>query len=279
MKCHCSPKVLRPKNYHRARLSLIVCCAYCYHPQVAKKADADKQDSDLQKKLGMVVRSCRHQLGITQDELAWRSNMHRTYIADIERGARNLSLRSVESLADALQVTVGDLLTYATAQSGTAMRLCAEAAPAELREILVVEDNSADAALIMRKFKRARFSNPLKVTRDAEEALNYLLRQGRYKKGKIRRPQLILLDLNLPGMSGLEFLRKVKSDKRLKDIPVIILTVSKNDRLVSECAELGAANYIVKPLDIEDLVGVTPKLNLHLALAPPTGPKSRLVST
>ena len=204
--------------------------------------------------------------------------MHRTYIADIERGARNLSLRSVESLADALQVTVGDLLSYATAEAGTAMRLCAEPAPNELREILVVEDNSADVALIMRAFKKARFSNPLKVSRDAEDALAYLQGLGRYKKARTRRPQLILLDLNLPGMSGLELLQIIKADKRLRDIAVIILTVSKNDRMVVECARLGAANYIVKPLDIEDLVGVTPRLNLQLVLAGPNGSKPRAIS-
>ena len=199
--------------------------------------------------------------------------MHRTYIADIERGARNLSLRSVESLADALQVTVGDLLTYAGAQAGTAMRLSAEAAPIELREILLIEDNSSDVALTMRAFKQARFSNPIKASRDAEDALDYLRGNGRYKRSRRRLPQLILLDLRLPKMSGIEFLEIIKADKNLSEIPVIILTASKTDRLMTQCRELGAAHYIVKPLEIEHLVNITPLLNLHLALAPPTGPK------
>ncbi len=203
--------------------------------------------------------------------------MHRTYIADIERGARNLTLRSVEHLADALQVTVGNLLSYATAQKGTSIGLTAATSPSELREILIVEDNRHDAALALRSLKRARFMNPIKLSRDAEEALEYLFDEGRERKLGTTQPQLILLDLYLPRMSGLDLLRRLKGDKRTQGIPVVILTAIKNDKNVLECARLGAEGYIMKPLDIEGLVSVIPQLKLQLTLSPPMAPQPQAV--
>ena len=236
---------------------------------MAKKAHVPNVDSNLQVNLGVVVRACRQQLGITQEELAWRASLHRTYIADIERGSRNVTLRSIANLARALQVTIENLLSYASAPTGGAVRIGTEKTPNEGREILLVEDSASDAAMTVRAFKRAKVTNPLKIVRDAEDGLDYLFGTGRYARGKPVQPQLILLDLNLPQMSGLEFLRQIKGDERTRDIPVVVLTVSRSDRTIIECSRLGAENYIVKPVGIENLVRITPKLNLHLTLAPP----------
>jgi CheY-like chemotaxis protein len=216
-------------------------------------------------------------LGITQEELAWRANMHRTYIADIERGARNVTLRSVTNLAKALEVTVGNLFTYATAPA-TLGRVGPEAA-VPTQDILLVEDSTTDAALTQRAFKRARVTNAVRVVHDAEAGLDYLLGTGRYANRKPARPQLIVLDLNLPRMSGVEFLRRIKGNSAVRDIPVIILTVSKNDRMIVECSRLGAENYIIKPFAIEGLIGVIPKLNLHLTLGPPADAPHHSAST
>ena len=105
-------------------------------------------------------------------------------------------------------------------------------------------------------------ANPLRIVRDAEEGLEFLFGAGRYASPRPTRPRLIFLDLNLPGMSGLDFLRRIKQEQQTRDIPVVALTVSKNDRTIIECGRLGVLNYIVKPLDIENIVRVTPKLNL-----------------
>ena len=190
---------------------------------MAKKHPVPKTDSDLQIRLGTVVRTCRNQLGITLEELAWRANMHRTYLADIERGTRNVTLRTTAHLAKALQITMGNLFAYVTARPGAALGIGAATAPAEVQDILLVDHNAADAAMTARAFKRAKF----RIVRDAETGLDCLFGTGRYARRKPVRPQLILLDLHLPQMSGMEFLRRVKGDARTRDIPVVVLTVSE----------------------------------------------------
>jgi CheY-like chemotaxis protein len=96
-----------------------------------------------------------------------------------------------------------------------------------VRDILLVEHHVVAAAETARAFKRARLANPIKIIRHGEAALNYLFGSGRYARRKQVRPQLILLVLDLPGMSGSEFLRRVKADERTRDIPVVILKVSR----------------------------------------------------
>ena len=190
---------------------------------MAKRHPAPRVDSDLQTKLGAVVRACRDQLGITQEELAWRADMHRTYLADIERGARNVTLRTVANLAKALHISVGNLFTYVTARPGTALRAGAATAPTAGQDILLVGRNAADAAMPERAGQRAK----LRIVPDAEAGLDYLFGTGRHARRKPAPPQLILLDRSLPQMSGLEFLRRVKGDARTRDIPVVGLSVSE----------------------------------------------------
>ena len=164
-------------------------------------------------------------MGITQEELAWRADMHRTYIADVERGARNVSLRSIVSLAKALELTAGRLLSRAAEPSR-------EGPAGGAQTILLIEDNETDAHLGGPGFWKARVLNPVKVARDAEDALDYLAGLGRYARSSPELPQLILLDLNLPGMSGPDFLRRIKRDPHTRRIPVVVLTVSRNDRMI-----------------------------------------------
>jgi transcriptional regulator with XRE-family HTH domain len=172
------------------------------------------------------VRARRHELGITQEELAWRADLHRTYVADVERGARNVTLSTIANLAKALHVTAGNLLSHAARPSGMALRSSAGSAPDEVSEILLVDHSSTMA----RALEQAKLSNPIKIVRDGETGLDYLFGTGRFAKRKPGRPQLILLVLDLPRMSGRDFLLRVRSDERTRDIPVVPLTVSHPPR-------------------------------------------------
>ena len=209
---------------------------------------------DLKTLLGMAIKTQRASLGISQEELAHRAGLHRTYVSDLERGARNPSIESIEKLAGALQVSVSNL--FEGAGNGSSSR--------QMEEILLVQDNTRDVDLTIRAFKKANITNPLKVARDGEEALDLVFADA--NRGSPRRTLLILLDLNLPKTSGLEFLRRIKAAEQTQDIPVIILTLSIRDRDIAECRKLGVENYIVKPVDFQNFSEVTARLGLAWTL-------------
>ena len=119
-------------------------------------------------------------------------------------------------------------------------------------EILLVEDSPSDANLIQISFKQAKIANTLHWVEDGETALDYLLQQGDYTNTP--RPDLIVLDLNLPGMDGQEVLTSVKSDPMLKRIPVIVLTTSEDEEDILRSYELNANCYITKPIDIQQFM-------------------------
>ena len=121
-------------------------------------------------------------------------------------------------------------------------------------EILLVEDNPGDIRLTQEALKEGRIHNNLNVVRDGISALDYLQQKGAYTKAT--RPDLILLDLNLPKMDGREVLAKIKSDPRLKRIPVVILTTSKNEEDILKTYNLHANCYITKPVDLEQFFEV-----------------------
>jgi CheY-like chemotaxis protein len=137
-------------------------------------------------------------------------------------------------------------------------------------DILLVEDNTNDVELTLHAFERSRFANRVHVVKDGAEALDYVfcrgIHAGRHQED---HPQIILLDLNLPKIGGLEVLRRIKADEKARNIPVIVLTGSQNDLDISESRRLGAATYIVKPVDFHRLSQVTPQLSLNWALLKP----------
>jgi len=226
--------------------------------------------TDAKSLFASAVKTWRGRLGISQEELAGRAGLHRTYVSDIERGARNLSLESIEKLAHALEISVSTLFASPGASRTAPHETGSGDSPDELVEILFVEDNADDVELTMRAFKRAKISNHVQVVRDGAEALDFLFGDSTNINRRIsRRPRLILLDLNLPRIGGLEVLRRVKSDERTRMIPVIVLTTSQKDRDIAESRRLGAETYIVKPVDFQRFSQVTPQLSLHWALVRP----------
>jgi CheY-like chemotaxis protein len=121
-------------------------------------------------------------------------------------------------------------------------------------EILLVEDNPGDARLTQEAFKESHMGSRLRHLSDGTEALAYLRREGKYAHA--RRPQLILLDLNLPRLDGRQVLAEIKSDDRLKCIPVIVMTTSQADEDVLRAYNLSANCYVPKPMDLDAFLRV-----------------------
>jgi CheY-like chemotaxis protein len=215
---------------------------------------------DLKSLLGMAIKTQRTSLGISQEELAHRADLHRTYVSDLERGVRNPSVDSVEKLARALQLSVSTLFEQASNGNGAKQTV----------EILLVENNPRDVELTKQSFTKARITNPMHVVHNGAEALDFLFGTGAYatRRGDLH-PQVVLLDLNLPKIGGLEVLRRLKADERTRDIPVIVLSASTQDRDIAECRRLGAANYIVKPVGFHNFSDVTARLSLGWMLIRP----------
>ena len=122
-------------------------------------------------------------------------------------------------------------------------------------DILLVEDNPADVEITLEAFRRSRSGTRVSVCRDGEDALDYLFQRGRYARSQnAPRPDMILLDLNLPKRSGLELLEQIKQHESLREIPVIVLTTSDRDEYVRRCYRSGANNYLTKPVQFDDCV-------------------------
>jgi two-component system response regulator len=134
-------------------------------------------------------------------------------------------------------------------------------------EILLVEDNPNDVELTLRALKKHNITNKVHVVKDGAEALEYIFAIGAYATRDINHnPRVILLDLKLPKVDGLEVLRQIKSNERTKMIPVVVLTSSKEERDLVESYRLGANSYITKPVDFESFVKAVSELGLYWLL-------------
>ena len=228
--------------------------------------------TDAQKVFGTSVKVSRNLLGISQETLAERSVLHRTYISDLERGERNPSLQTIIRLAHALEVPIATLFPpklehwlHGDSRSGERER--------NIVDILMVEDNVDDVELTLHSFKLARFANRINVVTDGVEALDYLFCRGKYaQRNPAAGPQLILLDLTLPKVSGLEVLAQIKADARTARIPVVVLTASSDHADMAESRRLGAITYIIKPVEWPGFGQAMKKFNLNWVLMKPWVP-------
>jgi CheY-like chemotaxis protein len=134
-------------------------------------------------------------------------------------------------------------------------------------EILLVEDNPDDLDLTLRALRKVNLANRIQVARDGVEALEFIFAEGPHVGRKVENgPKVILLDLKLPKVDGLEVLRRVKSDPRTKTIPVVVLTSSKEQPDVNECYHLGVNSYIVKPVNFERFAAAVSELGMYWLL-------------
>ena len=123
-------------------------------------------------------------------------------------------------------------------------------------EILLVDDSALDAELAIRGLKAHNLANNVVWVKDGEQALDYVYRRGKFEGRSGAGPRLILLDLKMPKVDGIEVTRTIKGDPKMRHIPIVIMTSSKEERDVSESYSLGANSYIVKPVDFEALANV-----------------------
>lgn len=130
-------------------------------------------------------------------------------------------------------------------------------------DILLVEDNQYDAELAMRAFKKHPYASRVAVVTDGEEALDCIFGRGAYQARQKNSPRVILLDLNLPKVSGLDVLRAIKGDPDTRTIPVVVLTTSQEDSDIVESLRLGANSYIVKPVDFDQFVNAVNHLGYY----------------
>jgi two-component system response regulator len=136
-----------------------------------------------------------------------------------------------------------------------------------LVDILLVEDNPNDVELTLHAFRKNQISNRIHTARDGAEALDFLFGTGAYQhRSPALGPELVLLDLKLPLVDGLEVLRRLKADPRTRRIPVVVLTSSREDRDLDECYRLGVNSYIVKPVDFQQFTEAVRQVGLYWLL-------------
>ena len=135
--------------------------------------------------------------------------------------------------------------------------------------LLIVEDSDDDYLFTQRAFKKAKLANPLHRCSNGDDALDYLFRRNGYED--VQHPQIILLDLNMPGTNGHQVLKEIKTDSALAKIPVIVLTTSDDPRDIERCYQAGANSYVQKPVDLEGFVAAMTRLKdywFEIALLP-----------
>lgn len=143
----------------------------------------------------------------------------------------------------------------------------------ELKRILLVEDSINDVELILTSLAENHLGNEVVVVRDGEEALDYLYRRGMYRLRREGNPVVVLLDLKLPKVDGIEVLSELKANNSLRSVPVVVLTSSREEHDLARCYELGTNAYVVKPIDFHEFVDVIKGLGLFWAIInePPPG--------
>ncbi|MCK4404425.1 MAG: response regulator [candidate division Zixibacteria bacterium] len=141
--------------------------------------------------------------------------------------------------------------------------------------ILLAEDDPGDQELTRRALEQSRIRNELYIVEDGEEALDYLLRRGRYEDpASSPKPDLMLLDLNMPKMDGKQLLKQMRADPKLRRIPVVALTTSKQESDIIRTYDLGANSYIVKPVDMDQFINAIKVLKdywFQIVVLPPRG--------
>jgi CheY-like chemotaxis protein len=145
----------------------------------------------------------------------------------------------------------------------------------EIRTILFAEDNPRDVELTLEALGDHNLANNVKVVRDGVETMEYLRREGKYKQRKTGNPAVLLLDIKMPRMDGIEVLRTIRKDNELKMLPVVMLTSSREEQDLITSYELGVNAYVVKPVDFKDFIEAVRQVGVFWAVINEVPPKSK----
>ena len=143
-----------------------------------------------------------------------------------------------------------------------------------VKRILLVEDNANDAELTLTALAENNFANEIDLVRDGEEALEYLFKRGRYADRRTQNPAVVLLDLKLPKVDGLEVLQQVKTDDKLRSIPIVMLTSSREEQDLVRSYNLGVNAYVVKPVEFGEFMNALKELGFFWAVINQPPPRS-----
>lgn len=218
---------------------------------------------------GLVVKELRRERSMSQEELANRSDLHRTYITDIEHGSRNVSIKNIIKIANAMSVSLHDLFSRVERYSQSGLKLVTQNQPVEKHyhrppvEILLVEDDQSYVELTLHELQKAKISNLIHVVRNGEEALQFLFGFNPAKNEEEHSPKVILLDLYIPLIDGFDLLEHIRKNKKTKDIPVVIITSSTSEIDKERCRQLGIEDYLTKPINIVQFEEVMNRLGFH----------------
>jgi CheY-like chemotaxis protein len=216
---------------------------------------------------GAAIKAARNLLGISQKVLAERSQLSPAQVSEVERGARNPSLKSIVKLARALEDSI-DTWSPAEFQNGTSNKAAEPRQDKNLIDILLVENDTRVVHQALAAFKKAQFRSRIHVVPDGAKALACLSGRGKYfHRFPAGSPHVMLLDLSLPNVSGMEVLRAIQGDHRTAQIYIVVLVGGDDDHYLAEFQRLGADDYVVKPVNFRQLSQSISKLNFN-----PTAP-------
>lgn len=227
--------------------------------------------ANIQQNFGTVIRALRRERNLSQEELANLSGLHRTYITDIERGTRNVSLKNITRIAAAMNLSLQEMFMLVDQCSRDERNILSDSiAKGSFRdepiEIVLIEDDQNFVELTLYALNKGNIINHVRVLHDGEEAQRYLFDKRMVENEKKPIPGVILLDLFLPLIDGFQLLENIKNNESTKNIPVVVMTSSVSRADMDRCLALGVEAYLTKPISIENFTDVMRTLGFRSIL-------------
>lgn len=225
--------------------------------------------SSIQLHFGLVVKEIRRQYRLSQEELGNLCGLHRTYITDIEHGTRNVSLKNIFRITRALNISLSEFFSRMERYSSSSLHLVSHQ-PASVKQtplpidILLIEDDQNFVDLTLHELQKGNIHNKVHVSRNGQDALDVIFGSTFSDTSVKNIPRVVLLDLYLPFVNGIEVLERIRSNRATKDIPVVVLTSSTNQDDQRYCRTLGIEEFLSKPINVGEFNAVMQRLGFQM---------------